>query len=196
MTQPTDTRAKTREAYKMFVARGEHPSARQILRFIGSGSLSTISDELSKIGANARLEPVSAPAADGPKLPPVEANNPPDVSLELARLRESLAQLAQTMGAIQTELSDLRISSKEQLAVAYERYESVQRMALQQVDIARQEARDYKTRLATVSLDAETREDAMRGRSQQLREENQRLIGRIEELVKRNQELSASAQQV
>lgn len=130
-------------------------------------------------------------AADGDAVerqpcPPQERVERVKEALALAEIQAVLRQLTVAVESLQVELGELRLTSAEQLRKAYERYEAVQHLALQQVDMARQEARELKARLATVGLDAATREDAMRGRAQQLREENQRLLGRIEELSRLN----------
>lgn len=189
MPKATDTREKTRAAHALFVARGETPSARQILRHIGGGSLSTITDELAKIGNASAVPALPSPSpTPTPEALPAEARTAPEIPVaivhELANMTAAMRQLVESLGAVQAEVQELRNGGTEQLRVAYERYEAVQRLALQQVDLARQEARDYKARLAALSMDYETREDAMRGRAQQLRDENQRLLGRIEELSK------------
>ena len=186
------TRERTREAHAILVARGETPSAGQIMEMLGGGSLAVISEELAKIGPNSSgVRVTTSPPA--PSAQPPEGACPPEVARELSSLREILAKLSESTADLHTQMKEMRAEASDQLRVAYERFEAVQRLALQQVDLARQEARDLKTRLATVSLDFETREDAMRGRSQQLRDENQRLLGRIEELTARNKELSNPA---
>lgn len=186
------TRERTREAHAILVARGETPSAGQIMEMLGGGSLVIISEELAKIGAS----PSGARAPSSPPAPPTQTPRgdcPVEVARELSSLREIMAKLSESTADLQSQMREMRSEASEQLRVAYERFEAVQRLALQQVDLARQEARDLKTRLATISLDFETREDAMRGRSQQLRDENQRLLGRIEELAARNKELGNPA---
>ncbi len=181
------TREKAREAFAMLSARGEAPSAGQIAEIIGGGNLATISDELSKLSAGAGS---ATPAIAQPQtaLSPGKESHHDQVPVmhELVVMRERMEQLTNTLGAMAAELKELRVGAADQLRVAYERFEAVQRLALQQVDLARQEARDAKSRLAAVTLDSETREDAMRGKVQQLRDENQRLLGRIEELQKLN----------
>jgi hypothetical protein len=183
----TDTRGKTREVYARLTANGEVPSARQVLRLLGTGSLSTISDELAKLTAASPVEPPASTIRE-PELeerPPL----PIEISRELASLQGELARVTESLTTISSTLEAMSKTSEEQLRIAYERYEAVQRMALQQVDLARQEAREAKARLASLSLDSETREDAMRGKAQHLRDENQKLIGRVEELMSRNREL-------
>lgn len=192
-----DTRARTRQAAHELLARGEEPTVRKVRQIIGGGSFSTISDELEKITAEKSEEPVQAPNSSTSPQPftgtPPLGYAPPDnteVLSELSRLSGLVVKLTSELARVHEEMAELRRSSEEQLKVAYERYGAVQKQALMQIDAARMDSAELREKLRNMSGDAQLREDAQKSRAQHFQNENQKLLGRIEELTLRNAELT------
>lgn len=86
-------------------------------------------------------------------------------------VRELIEQLARAVQALGNELAQLRQSHAAQLALAYERYESVQKYALKEVDAARERAQDAQRSLRDAQANVRTREDAFMQQAMKLREE-------------------------
>ena len=180
MAKSTDTRARTKEAAAALLAQGVRPTARKVLKMLGTGSLSTISSELTLLGYGPPDEGAAhagEPGSEHPSKAPTPALPPAAISAELPTL---LARMADELTRLREEMAAQRISSEQQLAQAYSRYEAVQRQAMLQIDAARQEATELRERVRNAGLDAEVRESALRGQNQRLREENQQLRQKLE----------------
>ena len=190
MPKLTETRAKTRVAVGELLARGVTPSARKVRELLGGGSLSTISGEMRSMSAEQNFNTSSAPPQSpfAPSSSTLASQNSECLKLpaDTTNVAEALAAMAKTLTEMRAEmwaeLAELRKNSEGDLRVAYHRYEAVQRQAMLQVDAARLESAELRERLRTFAFDAQTREDALKGMVQQMRDENQRLLGRIEEL--------------
>lgn len=182
----TETRTKTRIAIGELLARGVVPSARKVRELLGEGSLSTISDEIRRMSAEQKFDtnllPAQSPEAVALGMPTCNNRHrlmlPPDTP----SVTDALAAMTCTLNDMRAELAALRKSSEGELKVAYHRYEAVQRQAMLQVDAARIESAELRERLRSFAVDSQTREDALKGMAQQMRDENQRLLGRLAEL--------------
>ncbi len=210
MGRVSDTRARVRAIADEMAAAGQSISSRKVLEVLGAGSLSTITDELKSWSATRarRLAPQCLVVpADGvaPPPPPVSAvsalasaplpSTPsPGASLgsgpaekpepllpgPAAVTQGEVRALFEELRLIREELAAIRKENEEQLAKAYQRYEAVQRRAMEQIDEARQVAAELKEKLQMASMDAQLREDAQRGKAQMLRDENVRLATKLE----------------
>jgi hypothetical protein len=194
MARSSDTRERVRAIANNLANSGQLVSSRKVRQMLGAGSLSTITDELAKWEAERASGGALAEGSPSPlKRPQIapdhKANAPMPILQEdaLANLTALLQTMAVDVAKLSVELSLVReelISSRqahdEQLAIAYQRYEAVQRHAMTQIDDARQVAAELRQKLNVVSMDTQTREDAQRGKAQALREENVRLVAKIE----------------
>lgn len=183
MPRETDTRSRTAAVAAELEQQGIRPSSRKVRKILGTGSLSTIRSELVKLGY-AEEEPASAgdmaagDAVAGQASPvPGQAAAAPD-----PRVADALEAMAAEMRLLREELASVRANSELQMNRAYERYESVQKHSLMQVEAARQEVSALREKMANMSMDAQVREDALRGKAQMLRDENQRLQGQLDTL--------------
>jgi hypothetical protein len=200
MARISDTRARVRAIAEELTAADKPVSARQVLALLGKGSLSTITDEL-RIWENSRLSAEKLRPLGGPVQPPVPAHHEASAPMEVppaphqfsvvggpaGEILGILRGIAETMSGLQLELALVREefatsekTHQAQLAKAYERYESVQRHVMVQLDETRQVAANLRQKLQTTEMDAQLREDAQRGKAQSLRDENARLIARLE----------------
>lgn len=82
-----------------------------------------------------------------------------------------IGRLAGAVAALASELGRLREAQAAELALAYERYESVQKYALREVDAARERAQDAQRALRELQAGIRTREDAFVQQATRLREE-------------------------
>ena len=178
MPRETDTRSRTAAAAAELEQQGIRPSSRKVRNILGTGSLSTIRSELVKLGY---AEEESSPGkADSPEADP--SAEPPALPLAAPdpRVADALEAVLAELRLLREELTATRANAEVQLNRAYERYESVQKHALMQVEAARQEVSVMREKMANMSVDAQVREDALRGMNQKLRDENQRLQGQLE----------------
>jgi len=199
MARVSETRTRVREIARTLSDAGQEVSSLKILDILGSGSLSTITDELKKMEAertasSAYEHPPTAgaipqqvaPPSPAPAVtaaPPITAENLAEaLQAAAAPFLETIEKLYSEVTELRVELSSVRSSNAEQLALAYQRYEAVQRHAMLQIDEARQTAAELRHRLATVTADVEAREDAQRNKMQLLRDENVRLKAKVEVL--------------
>lgn len=195
------TRERVREVAEQFLASGQKISSRAICE-ITKGSLTTVTDELSKwqaereaslakgnsgSSANESLVPrveresaASAAAVAPEPAPPGPQPFSNGLAAAIQAMATEMATLSGLVAALKDELFNTRESNATELARAYERYEAVQRHALVQADDARVAAGELRAKLKSVTLDFETREDAQRGKTQALREENASLRAKIE----------------
>lgn len=197
MARSSDTRDKVRAAAAAMLTAGEVISSRGILKKLGAGSLTTITDELSKWEAERTATTASAgtplvadvgvlaPSPERTALPglsPAADLLAPfdEVFSKMQAMADLLSKMSTELSEVKDELSEVRKANEEQLKIAYQRYEAVQRHALLQIDDSRQATADLRQKLSLAVRDAETREDAQRGKAQALREENVRLLGRLE----------------
>lgn len=203
MARTSDTRKKVRAAALELIGNGTPVTSRKVRELMGAGSFATITDELKKWETE-RLRADGTPAASvrqpltgrPQSLEDLEEHGANDALSQTDRsdleappaaiaalsteLLGQLAGLRVQLEAVIAELALTRKSNEEQLAIAYQRYEGVQRHAMVQIDEARQLAAELRQRLALVTKDFETREDAQRGKIQSLRDENVRLRERNE----------------
>jgi cell division protein FtsB len=186
------------------LAKGEIPSSRKIRDMLGEGSLSTITDELKQWEAEQRVARKATVAQslgllpDGENLPSTQEEEQRNEPLELpssstesgvsmdpawgARVVAELERNNKELANLRAELATLRASHDQQLRLAYERFEAVQRHALLQVDEARRDAADLREKLSNARLDAQVKEDAVKAKSQKLRDENAVLTAKVEVL--------------
>lgn len=203
MARTSETRKKVRAAALELIAKRRPVTSRNVRELLGAGSFATITDELGKweaeqlkagetLTASAHqplsrhpqsVDPVEYEASTSSHTAGggLEAPNAAIAAVSTDILAQ-LAGLRVQLEAVSVELASSRKSNEEQLALAYQRYEGVQRHAMVQIDEARQLAAELRQRLAFVTKDFETREDANRGKMQSLREENVRLRERNEVL--------------
>jgi signal transduction histidine kinase len=193
MARTSDTRTRVRELAASYLARGVTPTSRQIRDDLGKGSLSTITEELKTYfdeRSYSQKGNVGAVVANQPGiathgLRPQEALGAFDQSSRGAPAADAdnvLESLPQALKSISEEIAETRKTYTEQLALAYTRYESVQRQAMLQIDSARHEASELRAKLASFSMDAQMREDALRGKANMLTEQNAVLRGKVEAL--------------
>lgn len=186
MARKSDTREKVRVLAEELVAKGIVPSSRKILEMLGNkGSLTTITDELAnwERARNGDANPASEPpvqASTAEKEIPVLAALLERLTAQITLLTSNNESTSQQLEMIRAELVDLKRTHAEQLSVAYQRYEAVQRHALLQIDEARQSASLLREKVKALSLELDTREMAHSGKLQAAREENARLRGRLE----------------
>jgi FtsZ-binding cell division protein ZapB len=188
MPKTTATRLKTQQIATQLRAEGVQPTTRNVRSRLGTGSFSTIADELARMQATSASIPAQQTpslANDRPTLPVVPVPAGGVQSEGMKDVLGAIADLSHELGAVRAELAAQRADAVLQLREAYARYEAVQRQALLQVDAARVETSELRERIRQMSLDAQCREDALRGKAQQLREENQQLKNRIAELTPR-----------
>ena len=187
MARTSDTRDLARAAAQKIIDAGGKPTSRQIREILGVGSFTTIKEVLRDMGQDIAQEPVVGPYPAGHIPPPPRDAAAAEESgaygkadgLPAFKTTEILLSLAE----IKKELVSLRLSHEQQLAIAYERYEAVQRHALGQVDEARSATAQLRQAMAQLSNDVQMREDAQRSKAQALREENAVLRTKIEFLT-------------
>jgi hypothetical protein len=90
---------------------------------------------------------------------------------ELSHVHAALEQLSADVVALSDELRASRQAHAAELALAYERYESVQKYALREVDSARERAQDAQRALRELQAGIRTREDVFLQQAARLREE-------------------------
>jgi hypothetical protein len=185
MGRKSETRERVRQVAEELAAQGIVPTSRKLLELLGKGSLSTITDELElwQRGPASANRPEKAGALELP--PPAAEFGGAFPLLELqgrqiAQLLVNNEKTTNELEAIRIELISLRKTHEEQLAIAYNRYEAVQRHALLQVDEARQNAAQLRERVKQLTSELDTREMAHSGKLQSVREENARLRGMLE----------------
>lgn len=187
MARTSDTRKNVRVIASQLSEKGVPLSSRGIREVLGGGSLSTITDELRRIQAEALLAEtrgaVSWAPVDTRPHPfsdSLTEETDPGITRALVAMSEDIAHLTSELTNIREELSNIRKSNEEQLALAYTRYEAVQRHALMQVEAARRDSIGLREGLGNAKMDGQLREDAYRGKAQALRDENAGLKAKLE----------------
>jgi hypothetical protein len=178
-------RRRIEQALAALQAEGRPATVRALRERAGGGSFSTVlavlRTEAQRAAAtyapvhkaagampvSSRVRPPDAPA-DAPAAPAVAAEPTPP---ELSRVHAQLERLTAEMQGLGDELRALRQAHAAELALAYERYESVQKYALREVDSARERAQDAQRALRELQAGIRTREDVFLQQAARLREE-------------------------
>lgn len=181
-------RRRIEQALAALQAEGRPATVRALRERAGGGSFSTVlavlRTEAQRAAAayapvhkaagampvSSRAPPLDAPA-DAPATPAVPAVAAEPTPPELSRVHAQLERLAAEMQGLGDELRALRQAHAAELALAYERYESVQKYALREVDSARERTQDAQRALRELQAGIRTREDVFLQQAARLREE-------------------------
>lgn len=182
MSRTSQTRSRVRELAEELSLKGEEPTPTVILRLLGKGSPNTVVDELRKW-----REENARPTQHADYLPrrtETATSSHPDPSL----LRELLEPVTAAIQALTQRLDEQDKSYAAQLALAYDRFTAVQKMAMVAIDEAREQARFWKQEAERVKLEtavqADTYRDAMKAAQAEAR--------RLSELLQAHQDAPSS----
>jgi len=176
MARTNDTRARVRALAEEFSARGEEPSPTVILRILGRGSASTVVDELRR-WREETAKPSEAPVALSHQSDAVSAS---PIDEALPRVAELLEPLTEAISRLTQRLDEQERSYAAQLALAYDRFTAVQKMAMVAIDEAREQTRFWKQEAERAKLESSAQVDTYRDAMRSAQGEARRLAELLE----------------
>jgi len=172
MARTNDTRSRVRELAAELASQGQEPSPTVIMRMLGRGSPNTIVDELRRWKEETAID--AQRASSVPAATP-SAKGDDTATSTLSQLRQLLEPLSNAVQHLSQRIDEQEKAHAAQVALAYDRFTAVQKMAMVAIDEAREQTRFWKQEAERAKFEASAQADSYRDAMRSAQGEARRL---------------------